>query len=275
MRSFPRILSVVCFAVYPVLSVYVGNIGFLQEGGVLVPVLVVVAISLLIFWVNLLIFKKHNNSVFVSIFIMMWLQLYGHVYYGLMDFFELPYEVLKHRYFIFIYSAVFGVIIFVFSKRNDVSIKLVKVAGVISVFLCAQFVLPMYKQISIENEMRNKLPLNALNTGLPDVYYIVTDSYSNEENLQEFYSYDNSQFLGALENLGFDVQDKAQSNYPYTYLSLASSLNMEYVNHFEDSLKLDKYGDDFPFKKIYKNKVADYFQSKGYQYVLYKSAYSQ
>ena len=62
----------------------------------------------------------------------------------------------------------------------------------------------------------------------PDIYYIILDSYTRADVLQECFSYDNSEFLDQLRELGFYVADKSRTNFTITDLSLASSLNMDY-----------------------------------------------
>lgn len=62
-----------------------------------------------------------------------------------------------------------------------------------------------------------------------DVYYIIPDAYARMDVLREVYGYDNSEFLGQLEDLGFVVADSSVANYAQTALSLPSSLNMSYL----------------------------------------------
>ncbi|MFQ5717871.1 MAG: hypothetical protein ACE5GQ_12335, partial [Nitrospinales bacterium] len=64
----------------------------------------------------------------------------------------------------------------------------------------------------------------------PDIYYIILDAYGREDVLKEFYGYDNSEFIGFLKDRGFHIARKSRSNYPVTVPSLASSLNMNYVD---------------------------------------------
>ena len=72
--------------------------------------------------------------------------------------------------------------------------------------------------------------------GKPDIYYIILDSYSRDDMLKKHYGLDNTQFLSQLDQMGFYVARCAQSNYGQTELSLASSLNYNY---------LDKLGDQY------------------------------
>jgi hypothetical protein len=72
---------------------------------------------------------------------------------------------------------------------------------------------------------------------LPDVYYIVLDGYGRSDILDELYGLDNSGFVQALESRGFIVPEESRSNYPKTALSVASSLNMDYVQSLAPVLK--------------------------------------
>jgi hypothetical protein len=72
---------------------------------------------------------------------------------------------------------------------------------------------------------------------LPDVYYIILDRYAGSTALRDVYDFDNEPFLAALEDRGFDVPRHAHANYIKTPLSLASSLNMDFLD--ADALKAE------------------------------------
>ncbi|EKD81945.1 MAG: hypothetical protein ACD_39C01555G0002 [uncultured bacterium] len=65
---------------------------------------------------------------------------------------------------------------------------------------------------------------------LPDIYYIILDSYAGNDVLQDLYGFDNSEFAGFLAENGFYCASQSRTNYPLTYFSLASSLNMGYLS---------------------------------------------
>jgi hypothetical protein len=64
----------------------------------------------------------------------------------------------------------------------------------------------------------------------PDVYLLVFDAYARQDTLETFYQHDNRAFIDALRARGFYVADQARSNYIHTRLSLASMLNMRYLD---------------------------------------------
>ena len=71
---------------------------------------------------------------------------------------------------------------------------------------------------------------SAVSGPYPDIYYIILDAYARSDMLKSIYSTDNSGFLRDLEGMGFSVPSRAKSNYSQTYLSMASSLNLNYLD---------------------------------------------
>jgi hypothetical protein len=62
-----------------------------------------------------------------------------------------------------------------------------------------------------------------------DVVVIVLDGYPSDGVLREFHHFDNSEFTSRLEAMGFAVDRNARSNFPATVLSVANTLNLDYV----------------------------------------------
>ncbi len=67
-------------------------------------------------------------------------------------------------------------------------------------------------------------------SSLPNIYYIVLDGYARQDILAELYEHDNSPFLDYLTQKGFYVARRSTANYGLTALSLACSLNFEYLD---------------------------------------------
>ena len=63
-----------------------------------------------------------------------------------------------------------------------------------------------------------------------DIWYLVFDRYAGEDALSRIYGFDNGPFLEELERRGFTVADDSTANYLKTALSLASTLNMDYLD---------------------------------------------
>ena len=105
-------------------------------------------------------------------------------------------------------------------------------------------------------------PLTETTATMPDVYYIILDGYARADTLQRICHCDNSEFLDFLRSRGFFVADQSCANYPMTFMSIASSLNMRYL---DDELKSPGYSAVYAMWD--RPAVAQEFQSKGYQFI--------
>jgi hypothetical protein len=102
------------------------------------------------------------------------------------------------------------------------------------------------------------------------VYFIILDKYARSDALREsYYHYDNADFIGALEDLGFWVPQCSRSNYAFTVMSLSSQLNMAYVEDLTDepSLKTTK-------ALIQNNRVHTAFKDIGYTTIAFEMGFS-
>ena len=101
----------------------------------------------------------------------------------------------------------------------------------------------------------------------PDIYYIILDAYMRDDVMNEFWGFDNSEFVNSLESRGFYVVPKSRSNYQQTVFSLASSLNMEYL---PTNLGIDTTHqiNNIPLiESVERNRVVNFLKSVGYLYV--------
>ncbi len=105
-------------------------------------------------------------------------------------------------------------------------------------------------------------PLEADSAELPDIYYIIPDGYARADMLQAVYGFDNSQFITGLQQRGFYVAEASHSNYAMTFLSLASSLNLRYINDDVEDIGRRRAP---VYKLIRDHAVGHYLQAKGYR----------
>lgn len=63
-----------------------------------------------------------------------------------------------------------------------------------------------------------------------DVYYLIFDRYASRRTLQEEYGFDNGPFIEELRRRGLYVAEDSTANYLKTAMSLASSMNLEYLD---------------------------------------------
>lgn len=103
----------------------------------------------------------------------------------------------------------------------------------------------------------------------PDIYYIIVDGYAGMEILGDLYVYDNTPFLEFLRQRGFYVADRAHSNYIQTTVSLASSLNLDYLTE----LPSNSSNRGLVWNSIQYNTVRATLEHHGYQTISLASGY--
>jgi hypothetical protein len=119
----------------------------------------------------------------------------------------------------------------------------------------------------------NANPLPAGQTGGPDIYYFVLDGYGREDFLREHYGFDNSAMTAALEQRGFAVPKKAVANYPFTLVSVNSTLNFARLQDlFGDQLAAAS--DQRFLRDLMRNpRAVRLLKSAGYEIVSFESEY--
>ncbi|MGI9288339.1 MAG: hypothetical protein ACR2P1_23340 [Pseudomonadales bacterium] len=101
-----------------------------------------------------------------------------------------------------------------------------------------------------------------------DIYHIVLDGYARQDILTQYYGFSNQDFLDQLEQLDFAVVKDARSNYAWTFLSLSSTLNMQYLDTLVDQNEnSSRHCSQQAYKLIRENQVADIIKQFDYQYV--------
>ena len=110
--------------------------------------------------------------------------------------------------------------------------------------------------------------------GMPDIYYIILDGYARADILDSVYHYDNSGFISWLEQEGFRVGARSRSNYSQTYLSLASSLNMTYLDSVASKLGRDSDNRSPLLHMIGDSRVVRELRRRGYTIASFVSGYT-
>ena len=107
-----------------------------------------------------------------------------------------------------------------------------------------------------------------------DIYYLIFDRYGNTKNLQEFFNFDNSDFLKELRNLGFYTAEKSTANYLKTATSLSSSLNMCYLDWLTQIMGTDSPDWRPLYNHLLKNsQIIIFLKAQGYQIIHFGSSW--
>ncbi len=128
----------------------------------------------------------------------------------------------------------FAVIYFIISK---IKTTLIRFNGYLNllliVFVCFElinFFTFEPKRIELEEKISaNIKPVESI--ALPDIYYIIFDSYTSFESLKKYWDYDNAKLGAFLKNKKFFIASDSHSNYNQTHFTMASNFNMSYLDY--------------------------------------------
>lgn len=99
----------------------------------------------------------------------------------------------------------------------------------------------------------------------PDIYYLIFDRYGSTQLLADSFHFNNTPFDRYLKDRGFYIASHSKANYPYTFLSLASSLNMQYLD-FLRSITGPTSDKTVVYRMIKDSVVVNFLKAKGYRY---------
>src|SRR4030065_1037790 len=266
-------------ALYPPLAFFIHNLSELEPGLIFIPVLAIVGYSLFLWLIINLIFKDFKRSaIFVSLFLIFFFS-YGHVSNLLQKVIESKLFFKYDGFFLVFWLILFLLTnYFIFKKVNTrqkinqitkflniVSLVLVLISfgQLINYHYQSRF---LHQEISSIRKEEIKQAQSTKGTELPDIYYLIFDRYASLQSLKEYYDYDNNEIINFLTQKGFYVANQSYANYPITDLSLASSLNMEFLDLLSRSVGSDS-GDFRPiYEKLTNHLVGDFLKSQGYLY---------
>ena len=267
----------VLFAAYPVLYLLSFNVGQVDPAAGLRSLLVCTAAGALLFGLLSLVLRDRYRAALLGT---LWLELffsYGHIYNLIAEKFpdfDLALRMVSAW-------AIFGVLAWLWATRPR--LHFVGAALPLNVIALGLVVMSA-GQIGLSSAPRSAHALGADNAPVstelvlpadpPDVYYFVLDSYARADLLQEAYGYDNSEFLQALRARGFFVADCSQSNYGRTELSLASTLNMSYLQGLDSQFVPDNIGRLTLWDSLKHSAVRYNFENLGYKIVSFASGFA-
>lgn len=270
------------FAIFPILFLFAYNIGQVSFSEILLPsviVLVFTTVALFILW---LILKRDikKSAILVSAFLILFFS-YGRIYNLIQDWQIGSFMIGRYRYLMIVWAILFitGVYYTVRTRKdlhNFTNILNVIAICLIIISLVNIGIYEFKTRSAVVNNPDKKyseISASKDNSVYPDIYYIILDGYASSDTLNEVFGYDNHEFIDYLSDKGFYIADKSRSNYTITFLSLASSLNMEYINYLSDTLGKESDDRRVPYQMIKNNMVMNFLKSKGYKFINFSSGW--
>lgn len=105
-----------------------------------------------------------------------------------------------------------------------------------------------------------KISLSQMNS-LPDIYYLVFDSYTSPKSLKKYWDYEDSNFISHLKKKGFYITENSHALYNNTLVNIASSFNMT------NNPQLPFKPEEIKLRLIDDNLVVRYLSTIGYEII--------
>ncbi|HET9588789.1 MAG TPA: sulfatase-like hydrolase/transferase [Anaerolineales bacterium] len=271
------ILHPFLFALYPVLSLLSFNVSQTLVSDVFRSLVVVLLFAMALFGLSYLLTKNWHKAGLLTSGTLVLFFSYGHVISLLRGFSLGPILIGRTLVLLPLWLVLWTVFAWwVFRKRDAGSITpFFNIAGLLLLILPLFTLSTYYLQSElIRRSQKPQTPaalLQQFQGEPPDVYYIVLDMHARADVLEAIYGDDNRWFLDALREKGFYIADQSTSNYSSTLQSIASSLNMDYINDLQD-----RYGPDSNNREplgllLKENHVFKLFSENGYRLGAFQS----
>jgi hypothetical protein len=281
------------FAAYPILTVYVNNMRMTSLAEAVRAIVFALVCAGLLWWlVNLLVKHAAKSAIIASAFVMLFFA-YGYALLGLtnalvrLQWLERARFLVEgtgsHILWLCAWAGLLVAVSWLVSRQQSdlrTATGFLNVAAIAFLaILGARFAMgagDLLEKPRLREAWRDASTLPSIGSapdGLPDIYYIIVDAYGRADLLEEVYGLDNSELLSQLAGRGFYVADRSRSNYAQTALSLASSLNFDYLDDLVDSL--DAFGDNrIPMQILIEdNRFVRFLRQQGYTIVEFESGY--
>jgi len=273
-----KILFPYFIALFPVMFLFSTNKREFVYSDLFLPIAVLLMMTYLMWKLFTFIFQDRGKAAILASFITLCIFTYRNL-------FILSYRLINNAadFDSYKYQALFLVVWFAFLivgvKFIQNKLKLTRNGNsfmtTFSLLLLLQnispLVLPRLKTADTANMQKEaQLVRSVIIDNKPDIYYIVVDAYGRDDILKRVYSYDNTPFTSLLKDRGFNIVVNSYSNFNKTYISIASSLNMDYASEINKSKNIKGEIGDYT-EMIANNKVASILKQNGYSIVSFPS----
>lgn len=244
---------------------YAENKNLVPVGQLLLLMMVLAAGSLLMFWICKRIFRnKHKAALFVSFFLIVFL------FFGAFQDFLGQFRVTSTLALLKVFFPVSLVVIllaFIFLKRTKR--KLLRLRTFLNVLLVIYILIDVITLLLPAQKSNSSLAAHGLSIcdscAKPSIYFILLDEYSGSDALKTLFNYDNTRFEEFLQQQQFKVNHHTSSNYVFTVFSVASTLNMQYLQDLGKQSDQNHFGYRKATMHIGDNIVTQFLQQQGYR----------
>jgi hypothetical protein len=270
-RTRPWPLYSLLIAAYPVLFLYGQNVGELTLDELVAPLTVVVGIAAIILVVGALVLGDVRRAALPVAAIALMLLMYGHGV-TLVRPLRVPALVYQGAWIGILAGSVVLALFLSVDRLRSLTRGLNVVAAVLIALVLISIVptevARFGKVTSVAAQPTATVPgSGAAVAGGREIWYLVFDRYGSRESLQELNDWDDGPFLDALRQRGFVIAEQSHANYLKTMLSLAATLNLDYLDDLIVEEGVDSNDMSRVHQRVSDHAVGRYLQERGYEYV--------
>jgi hypothetical protein len=274
----------IAFALLPVVSILSHNVGETSPPAAVRPGILCLVIGLAVWGITTLVIRNRVRSGLVTSLFLMLFFSYGHVVSGFLDpkafaFFLRLGLVGDRALLVGVWAGLFvlGSAILLRPKMPEGS--LVQLFNILAFGALAA---PVLTILMYEAELLQPWPQpDPTGGGIrseaagqeapPDIYYIILDGFGGQEILADLYEIDLAPFYERMERLGFTIVSGSHSNYSQTALSLASSLNMTYLDFVAEQVGTTS-STRRPLPRLIRwNRLRQFLEDRGYRTIAFET----
>ena len=253
-------------AAYAVLFVYAANISEVLLEQLVEPLLLALGLGLAVFAVSALLFRDLRRGALLASAILLAVLFFGHAAFQLGGA-GIPEEAQLVAWSVFI------VAVGVYAVRARGSLATATAAlNVFALLLVAMSLVTIVPaettravRASEGEAITEQSVVEATRKPERDIYFLVFDRYGSDWSLKQAYGIENDLYPD-LEAMGFQVIPGARANYHTSDLSLASTLNMRYLDDLTETLGRDS-GDRTPARELMaRHEVGTFLRQQGYRF---------
>ncbi len=266
----------VLFALLPVFLLYTGNINEVSLPDLLLPLAALAVVSLPVWWLCARLLRDPHRGAVLASLCWIWFFAYG-AWRRWLD----PEDETMALAAVIAYLALLLVPVSLARLRRSY-LHASRAFTVIAVGLTALQLLTIARYET--GRVRYAPPATAERLqGIslhppaqpPDIYFIILDGYARADVMQEIYHYDNRPFLEFLKTRGFQVASDSRANYCQTLLSLASCLDLDYLDTFLKRMDARDGGRRPLDEALRSTRVRALLQQHGYDLAAFASGYEE
>ncbi|HVM89824.1 MAG TPA: sulfatase-like hydrolase/transferase [Puia sp.] len=221
--------------VFFVLHGYNENFGLISIQDVLLLLIIYSVSSLIIFLISYLFFKDNSKAGLTCAYIMGF-----YLFFGALHDFLTEHQIILHKYSIilslFLFLLILSALYLKLTKRKFNRLTLF-FNTLLLIFLALdlsqigwKIIHPNTDRLAVYKFARDNNYKPCDKCKKPDIYLLLFDEYASSISLKKRFHFDNSSMDSFLRSSGFRVLSGSHSNYNITVFSMASILNMAYIN---------------------------------------------